>query len=66
MIFGDASRVTTVEPAGNVVIGPETVVTGSGPAVALPSWWPWIVAAIAIGGLLYLTREKPRPLGRAG
>jgi hypothetical protein len=60
-------RTITIEPGGPMTFDPITV-EGNPPPFGLPSWWPWAVAAIAIGGLWYLTREEGhrRPLAGAG
>jgi hypothetical protein len=65
-------RTITVEP-GWMTQGGQTVplapitIDGTRPPFALPTWWPWAVAVIAIGGLWYLTREeRSRPKGGAG
>lgn len=59
-------RTITVEPGwmtqnGQTVPLDPITIDGVRAPFALPSWWPWAVAVIAIGGLWYLTRE-----GRSG
>ena len=68
--IGEYERTITVEPTASTRIDfsdePITI-EGKRPPFGLPTWWPWIVAAIAVGGLFYLTREKGRgPLGGGG
>jgi hypothetical protein len=69
--MGEYQRTITIEPwstnpSGRIDFDP-VAVEGKAPPFQLPSWWPWAVAAIAIGGLWYLTREKGRgPLGGTG
>lgn len=61
-MIGEYSRTIVVEP------GPDTTITGTLPP-ALRKWWPWIAVALALGGVLYLSRDrdKRRPLaGGAG
>lgn len=55
-------RTITVEPS--VMQFDPITIPGNAPPFKLPSWWPWAVAAIAIGGLWYLTREDRHGRGR--
>lgn len=45
--------------------GPQTTITGTLPP-GLRDWLPWILAALALGGLYLLTRDgrDDRPLAR--
>jgi hypothetical protein len=52
-MLGEYSREIIVEP------GAQTTVTGQLPPI-LRSWWPWVVAALVVGGYVYLTREDGR------
>lgn len=64
--LGEYTRTITVNP---VVQGPPTLITGTAPPFGGKSWWPWVVAAIVIGGVWYLSREREssaRPLGGGG
>lgn len=69
--FGEVDDVST--EIGDVVIvggqqaGPPLEVHGKKPPLVPATWWPWIIAAGALAGMWWLTREGPgRPKGRAG
>jgi len=69
--FGQEGDVST--EIGDVIIvggqpaGGPIDVHGKKPPLVPATWWPWIIAAGALAGLWWLTRETPhRPKGRAG
>jgi hypothetical protein len=53
-----------------IIVEPTITVTGQAPPGLARSWWPWIAAALVVGGLVYFTREEGRggggPLGDGG
>jgi hypothetical protein len=56
--FGEISRTITFDTIP---------VVGNAPPAAARNWWPWIVAALVVGGLVLMTREqRHRPLGGGG
>ncbi len=67
--LGEMQRTITIyDPDSRTVQAAEETITGTRPPLIPKNWWPWIIAAAALGGMWYLTREEEErtPKAEAG
>jgi hypothetical protein len=58
--MGELDRTVTVDPivVNGQVVGDGSLITGKKPPLIPASWWPWILAAGALGVVWWMSREE--------
>jgi hypothetical protein len=58
--MGELDRTITVDPivVNGQVVGDGSVITGKKTPLVPPSWWPWIIAAGAIGFVWWQSQQE--------
>lgn len=58
--MGELDRTVTVDPiiVNGQVVGDGSLITGNKPPLIPANWWPWIIAAGALGFVWWMSREE--------